>query len=427
MPCLADNGKSTVSELTYTALGSYSHRLNTDIVQSMNPDRASIAAIHKKRNLVIEEPDQRRDINGSGLKEIASGTKWMSARRLYSNESKVRLECTIAILANQMPGFKPFDEAIKRRIRIFDFTSRFTKIESEVDAANHVYPVDPIIASVDFYADYGMQWLHLLRKYLLRIWNNGSVQLRLPQSMTSMINEYMKQRNIFMQVILEKFELTENSNDVIKLDKIVNHVKGSEFWENLTKKEKKGGCRTFVIDRIKMNENLKKRFHERKYVNKRSYRQCLVKCIEKPAQVDEVEYGAGASDQQALHEQNQASSNESNENDNSVELPVIDDNNQAIAEEEANISSDNRLIAARNHDGNNDAVSNEVDEAKQSNLVENINVIDEASHHTEDTDVFTGRREQVAHNNCNSNRNPFNNGDESGFASPPRKIQRTHY
>ena len=306
-----NNAKSTLGELTHVSLGDYSQRLNSDVIQNLNPDRASIASIHKKRNILIEEPDSRRDVNGSALKEINSGTRRMSSRRLYSTDSKIRLECTTSILCNKLPSIKPLDEAMKLRLRIFHLNSRFVKNNAHVDPENHIYPVNPIISDPEFSVKYGMQWIHLLVRELREIYddNTGMVNLTVPQEMEAVVDEYSNDQNIFLRVFLEKFELVQDSTAVVKFDRIVKHFRGSELWDNLPRKERVGGCSKFVYDGIQGNSDLKARFHERKMVQGVSYRKCLLRLREKQSNVSQQENEGQQEDRHAGADANDIASN----------------------------------------------------------------------------------------------------------------------
>lgn len=189
-----DNGKSFHQHFLHHALGDYSHRLNSDVIQSAHPDRSSIAALHRKRNVFLEEPDVRKDINGSLLKELCSGSSEMSARRLYSANSKIRTELTLSINVNELPDIKPLDTAMMSRLRIFKWRSTFVNDPSQVNEAEYKFLANPAFNAIDFMDKNGMQYLHLWADIYRANYNNGRLIIPMADSCKLSVQQYETQQ-----------------------------------------------------------------------------------------------------------------------------------------------------------------------------------------------------------------------------------------
>ena len=67
-----------------------------------------------------------------------------------------------------------------------------------------------------------------------------------------------------MTLVKEKFELTDNDHDYIKRSDLINHIKTSDFWSNMSRKDKRGGITKFVKCKILERSELKSRWQERR-------------------------------------------------------------------------------------------------------------------------------------------------------------------
>lgn len=364
---IGDNAKSTIAELTQGAMGNYGQRLNSSVIQSMDPDRASVAAIHKKRMIVIEEPDKRKDVNGNALKEINSGTKYLSSRRLYSNDSVVRLECSTFLLANDMPNMNPLDPALERRIRIFHLPSRFVEDPSDVDETKHHYLIDPIIADEHFCDNYGMQWLHLLQRHLINIYDNGICKLVLPDKMKTVVKNYVKEQSEFLNVIEKQFELVDDETAVVKMKAILDHVGEDDIWKHATHKVRRRGLRRFVLNGINTTMELKSRFHERKTVNKVSYRQCLTRMKIKPI----VNTDDAQETEPNKNDAEKSPPSDSNSNDRSVKQNIFEEfcngneqrSDAVKSNSNANVLSSQRISIQKDKNNDKAGISQESNES----------------------------------------------------------------
>ena len=103
--------------------GEYSYKLPSAVVMDAlktgaNPE---VANLHKKRFVLVQEPDPKRPMCASTLKEI-TGDKGLNARLMYENKCKVLLTLTLAVECNKIPEIPDESaDAIPRRLRIVPF------------------------------------------------------------------------------------------------------------------------------------------------------------------------------------------------------------------------------------------------------------------------------------------------------------------
>ena len=77
-----------------------------------------------KRVIIYSEPAKHSCLNGSVIKEL-TGSNCINARALYSKRTDTVLHGTHIILANDIPHLDHVDAAIKNRLLIIKFQSKF--------------------------------------------------------------------------------------------------------------------------------------------------------------------------------------------------------------------------------------------------------------------------------------------------------------
>jgi len=77
-----------------------------------------------RRIIVYSEPEKNQSLKGSVIKEL-TGSGCINARALYSKKTNTILHGTHIILANEIPILDNVDNAIKDRLLILKFQSKF--------------------------------------------------------------------------------------------------------------------------------------------------------------------------------------------------------------------------------------------------------------------------------------------------------------
>ncbi len=92
--------------------------MTTTVFNGIKADQATLAGLDGIRYCLLEEPTTLTPMNGSLIKELASGCPVIAARGLYSKETTVDMRTTFHMLCNTIPTIEPIDDAIKTRLRI---------------------------------------------------------------------------------------------------------------------------------------------------------------------------------------------------------------------------------------------------------------------------------------------------------------------
>ena len=136
------------------------------MISCTKPDEATLAGFANIRYCVTEEPDLRRNMNCSLIKELRNGTPDFAARKILSEVTRVRLCLTLHMNCNTIPYISTLDSAMEQRLRIFEIKSRFVINKEEVDEANHQFRANSYFISTEFKELYAMQFMHILIEYL---------------------------------------------------------------------------------------------------------------------------------------------------------------------------------------------------------------------------------------------------------------------
>lgn len=121
------NGKTLLQELIKTVLGNYFNVMSsaTLLTSKTNGPDQNAASCHKKRLIVVSEPDKSDSmIKSSRIKEF-TGNQEVAARAMYQTNTIIENQGTYYMECNGIPNIDSPDQAITRRLLIIPFTSKF--------------------------------------------------------------------------------------------------------------------------------------------------------------------------------------------------------------------------------------------------------------------------------------------------------------
>ena len=126
----ASNGKSFLMERMYKLFGDYGGNfpvnLITNKMRGAGEANTSLISFYKKRFMYCSEPESGCKLNTNFVKMLTGDI--IKARGLYSNtEMDIDPSFKIFVCCNELPNFDTYDEGIARRIRICEFTTKFTE------------------------------------------------------------------------------------------------------------------------------------------------------------------------------------------------------------------------------------------------------------------------------------------------------------
>ena len=272
------NGKGVINELVMDTCGDFGYQASNSVL--LNPIKdggnPAIANMNKKRLICYREPDEKKSINLSAVKELTGG-KSITARKLYSNEDSVMLVGTHILECNkkcQMTG--NLDNSIHRRIRDIPFVATYTHDESQLkmaDDLNFIRKADPYFKTAGFQKKYKYAMFKFLLIYAKK-WeseNDGkNVCEKLYKSdlVDTRTKHYIEENDNIYSILKQHYVRQDavegQEKPYIKIREFLYYFKDSEFYKTLSKHEQnKVYSEKCVIDHLKSTTSTKIYYKER--------------------------------------------------------------------------------------------------------------------------------------------------------------------
>ena len=130
------NGKTLLVNLWTALLGTDCATLNMAYFTEKRRSGAdsNLKGCADARSIIANELDHKESFNAGLFKDFTGGGK-ISTRTLYERKEQSFTPSKIIFTVNDMPEFKKFDDALKRRICMIPFTELF-KTKAEMDPTN---------------------------------------------------------------------------------------------------------------------------------------------------------------------------------------------------------------------------------------------------------------------------------------------------
>jgi phage/plasmid-associated DNA primase len=252
------NGKGVVNELFQYLLGNYFIKLPIDLLtkninlMGANPQ---IANLHKKRLALASEPADGVSLRMNTIKEL-TGCNSISARGLYQEETNTEMLLTLILEANMKPMLDGnMDDAILERILDIPFPNSFTNDIEKIDNIKY-FKANPLYKEENF----KKQHYSALFKYIL---DNTDNELYVPEEIKERSKSYVMDNDDFLGWITDNYILTDDDNDVIKIKDIFNCYKNGDYYNNMTKKQKRQNNYKNFNEKIKHHLVLRKKYREK--------------------------------------------------------------------------------------------------------------------------------------------------------------------
>ena len=261
------NGKGVLNELLVETLGEYSYTAPNDLLLNSikSGNNPAVASMNNKRLVIYREPDsENQKLCGAAIKEITGGSQ-INARMNYSNDTKTRLRATHILECNKKPkidGRK--DDSIERRLVDIPFKSTFTNkqelLEQELD---YVYKANIYYKSDDF----KKKFKSTLFKYLIDFIRNydGDV-CNDPYTCAEVkqrTKEYIQDSDELYGILSESVQKTGDKIDYILCKDLYNVYKSSDYFYNLSKKQKREQTYKWFRGELVANNNYRTYFRDR--------------------------------------------------------------------------------------------------------------------------------------------------------------------
>jgi phage/plasmid-associated DNA primase len=161
------NGKSLINSLLMRTAGTYAYKLPSCILQ--NPLRTGacpeLANLHKKRFVLIQEPDAKKRLCAETIKEL-TGDKTINARQLYSGNCETVIQLTAMLECNDLPVIDEVGGGVERRFRTIPFITK-TVNQEDYDALEdktNINVINPYYKTDEFQDKYKQAFFSILVK-----------------------------------------------------------------------------------------------------------------------------------------------------------------------------------------------------------------------------------------------------------------------
>ena len=256
------NGKGLLNELLQHTLGDYSYVLPSEILlkplkTGNNPE---VANMNNKRLVIAREPDKKLLFNCATIKEITGGTE-LNARLNYSNDTKTILNLSFILECNDKPKLNEVNDALSRRILDIPFKNKFVDkdIYDELDEQDKktTFLINKYYKTNEFKNNYKQTLFLILTEYYKEYFNNGS-NLPITNEVRERNKAYLKSSDELLNWFEDHYEKTDNKKDTIKLKRIYEMFKVSNYFNNLNKIQKRQNNYKHFIEKLESNIFLKK-------------------------------------------------------------------------------------------------------------------------------------------------------------------------
>lgn len=258
------NGKDTTfTYLMKRVMGPYYYSCNpTAFTQKIKSDQnVSIANFDKKRIVITSEPDKDETIKTAMVKNL-TGSDETAMRTLYSQKTKVNLNETLFMLCNDKPALDHSEQAMLERLIVIPFrctfkTAQFMRENGLSEGENYVYTANEHIKSDSYLDQMKLPTFNYLLPYYRKFRKDGYLIQSIPESIKRLNESYMEESDEFMNWFNSEYERTKNKDDILKVADVFRNYCNSDFYDNLTKKEKRANNKGRFIEKVAGNVSLK--------------------------------------------------------------------------------------------------------------------------------------------------------------------------
>lgn len=216
------NGKSKILELVQRAFGDYfcilPIALLTQKRAASNSAQSELERTKGRRFAVMQEPGENERMNIGLMKELSGGDRIM-CRGLFKEPIEFKPQFKMILTCNELPEVPSDDGGTWRRIRVIEFTSKFT------DNPN---PNNPKEFAIDMeLSDKFDRWADVFVSMMIehhKAMDAKSIQE--PMEVRIATEGYKKNNDAIGQYISEKLVKDEDSTDRVPLQKTYQDFKG---------------------------------------------------------------------------------------------------------------------------------------------------------------------------------------------------------
>jgi phage/plasmid-associated DNA primase len=264
------NGKGLLNELMSFMLGKqyfYKGATTTLTEKFKSGSCEELSQMDKKRMVIFTEPNDTDYIQLGNVKTLTGDTT-VNARGIYSKKTDTRILATIILECNKKPKINGrIDEsAIARFINVL-FPSTFTDDEEKLKLDNH-HRINKKYKTTAFQQEYKC----VLFDYLIK---HSKKELYIPKCIKNETQSYLMD-NDDLSIWVEDHYDYDITAKLIKIDEIYEDYKSSEYYHNMTKRDRQK--MTLKVFKEMMQSNIKMRsfYYDRKKIDGIDYKSIIL-------------------------------------------------------------------------------------------------------------------------------------------------------
>ena len=262
------NGKSVIDQMTMSCVGNYGYKLPStvllnEIKEGANPQMANL---HKKRFVITQEPDCKRRMNTSTMKEL-TGSQTLNVRDNYSSMCQTTLHNSTFMEANSLPLLDKVSgddaEALIRRLRTVPFVSRFVDKAryDEIEDKTNVFIGNTHYTSDEFYRTHRQAFFHILCGHFQGFLKNNEDLSPMNDECREAGKRYFMMSDDFIVWFNDTYE--KDPNSMVYVADIFELYKYSSAFELLSKADKRSHTKSSFEEKIRKSMFLRTAFKAR--------------------------------------------------------------------------------------------------------------------------------------------------------------------
>ena len=268
------NGKGAVNEMQEIMLGGnrgekgYFYKatptsLTQDMKAGANPE---LANMHKMRFVVAQEPKEGALLNLGTIKALTGGEN-INARKLYSNDTNVKLMNTLVLECNKKPKFDGrVDEAIIQRFINEMFKAVFTDDASKIAKLKGYFAKDAKYKNAEWQRSHRCAFFDYLLQY-------DYIDIYEPKEVRDATFDYLCESDDFTAWLDQHFEVTDNKKDIMKLKEMCSLYK--DTYLKMGSREYRKMTAAKFLEKLQENIKWKHIVDEHYHAKKTNYFTCV--------------------------------------------------------------------------------------------------------------------------------------------------------
>jgi phage/plasmid-associated DNA primase len=255
------NGKGLTNELMMSMLGSqYSYKGSTTTLTERFKSGVceEIAQLDKKRMAIFTEPNDNDFLQLGNVKTL-TGDGSINARGIYSKKTLTKLFATIIFECNKKPKINGrIDESAISRFINVPFPSTFTNDEEKLKLDNH-HKCNLAYKTDVWKIEHRCAFFNYLTK-------NAKKQLYIPKCVKEETQKYLMDNDDLSIWVEDNYDY-DTTAKFIKIDEIYEDYKISEYYHNMTKRDKQKMTLKVFKEMIQSNIKMRSFYCDKKKID----------------------------------------------------------------------------------------------------------------------------------------------------------------